>query len=228
MLTLNLSAYSFPHRQPGDHYIAICSPNLEWLWQPNSKYGIYADYALANWHDLPQMLHKIHLEHPTCRLILDFDVHGDKEGTGLFLQYDVSDTQLVESRANFGYIVNCIDSEFVKHKPIVMFESCFAGRAYKHTIRENEITDPKDCVFNYPTVPKYHIYGAGDNFAVWANPMYYQYRLDIKICRVDLRDYDTLGKDKPLLPLEPEDSDGMSPTTIKLKQIYESVELILH
>lgn len=133
-------------------------------------------------------------------LILDVTVHGDS--TGLHLHRDTE----YKDRASFGFVLNHIQKKCGNHNVLVLFESCYAGRAYRNTIRGSVPLDASDRIENYANLPNFPVYGAGDNFATAGGPvMFCQYQHNFRKWWVDLREYDPKGMNRAIHPIETRD-----------------------
>lgn len=165
------------------------------------------------------MLKDIATKSGTRPILLDVHVHGIEEG--LYLQEDVTSQLMYSDRANMGYLVSEIEKAFVGRKFSVLCESCFAGRAYKYTIRDSVRDGCYDNITNYDHVPPFPIYGTGDNFANVGPLMYLQWKYNFRKYWVDLRAYDPKGQNKALSPKESEPDFLYSKTSLDIARIWQ-------
>lgn len=182
--------------ESNEYVIVIASQDLVHLWTRFPKYRRDMLAFPKDWEELPGILQRALKYTGNKPLLIDFHVHGNSDGLHLQTDRGYSD------RASFGYVVNKVKEAVGDRKVTVLFESCYAGRAYKHTIRGAFSMRSKDNIEDCAEIPDFPIYGAGDSFSVWGPVVYVQYIHHIKAFWIDLRDYDPKGKNRKCLPLE--------------------------
>lgn len=222
LLVLPAVAVQRQPASPSEYIAVIASHDLSVHWSdefPQFKRDYYIEPN--DFNELGPVLDDIVKQAAGKPIYLDFEVHGDDSG----LQIRWDDHHGI-SDANMGYIVHQIEKHCAGKLSLVTFESCYAGRAYKNTIRGVK-PDGKERIYNYPTVPSFAIYGTGDNHGVIGQPMYLQHMHGERNWWVDLRDYDQLGKNKPLHAKEKDSrvsiwGTAMSETTYAIYQYVES------
>ena len=216
-----LQAYAL---EPDAYVVAFVSPDLcNFFW--SGKYR--PDYLIGveNWSSLPEILREVKEKSGDKVILLDFHVHGNTIGDGLWLQTrNESNIVVHTSRASFGYVLNTIERELAGKRILLFFETCYAGRAYKNSIRGAvKYNDPgkanEELLEDYLKVPPYPIYGPGDSFSTISQMMYIQLIYNFRRWWVNLVDYDKLGKNIPLLPVEKEHS-GWSKSTLEMLQTW--------
>lgn len=205
----------------------IASQNLQWmLHQRVGKYHFDYEAAPLFWEDVPAHLEKIAKAAGSRPILLDFYVHGND--SGLYLEGSrVRYFKLEETsdRASFGWVLQQVD-KYLKDKPFtLLFESCYAGRAYHNTIRGDLPGTPLDNVADYKTIPPYPVWGMGDSFSGIGPMMYLQWKYNFRRWWIDLREFDSLGKNKKIAPEEPEiytvGTEHYSQTTWDIKKVWE-------
>lgn len=173
-------------------YLAVfCNPgfNSEWV-----KYKPDLFFQASKWEDFENFLLIVKKRAGNRPVVIDIDSHGND--SGLWLEYkDIYGVPFSDG-ASVGYIAKKIQDSKIKQKRLkVLLEACFAGRAYKFTIRNNKNLSADYC--NFEKIPKYPIYGIGDSHPNFGNLIYLQYRYNFQTYFVDLRSYEyTNLKDK--------------------------------
>lgn len=196
----------------------IDDPSLNWMY-----YKVESDYkiTLEDWNDFDIVLDSIKESAKGKPILLSLMVHGGD--SGLFFQWEENYSNTRHSdRASFGYVIKQIKKHLGSQVKLVVVESCYSGRAYKNTIRNNVVMSLADNIDDYESIPDIPIYGIGSASSNCGPLVYLQLRDKFRIpnCFQDLRDYDNLQK-KPR-ELDPyEDSDIKSPTLDKLKEIWK-------
>lgn len=221
------SSAAFPQPAPTDPYIAmIVTRNLRWMLHQKEKYQFDYECAPLEWDQLPAELDQIVSKAGTRPIVLDLYVHGNDAGLYLVEQTGtIYQSEEHSDRASFGWVANLIKQKFAGHHFMVMTEACYSGRAYKNTIRGGTMQSPYDNIEDCPGVPSFPIFGTGDSFSAVGPIMYLQWKHNFRRFWVDLREYDPLGKDKPLSLKEPckykVGDEWYSQTTLKIKRIWE-------
>lgn len=205
----------------------IVSRNLKWMLYENPQYKFDFVAAPQTWDEIPKILQKIKSQAGDRPILLDFFVHGNEQGLHLVEVTGNIFLGVIEyhDRATFGWVLGTVERELSGSRIALLFESCFSGRAYKKTIRGAGFYSPYDNVGDYLVVPGFPIYGAGDSFSCVGPIMYLQWQYQFQKYWVDLRDYDPLGKDRKLLPIEKDivtiDGEEYSATTLDIKKIWD-------
>ena len=174
------------------------------------------------WDDFPAELKEIADKAGQRPIVLDLLVHGWSDGLYLF-DTDVVPGMVIQTsdRASMGWVLREIGDKLRGHEVTVLFESCFSGMAYHNTIRGAVKQGPYDNISDYPIVPTFPVWGAGSNFSVVGPIMYIQWKYNFRRWFVDLRQYDSLGPNKPVGVMEKEDPvTGLSKTTSEIQQVW--------
>lgn len=173
-----------------DHkYLAVFStPGFERFWKIEP-----VDYRVTarDWSQLDQFLMYTAMHAHGREVILDIDVHGDENGLYLQWMERYGSMSFVESRrATVGYLFSKIDQYFPQGNVTVLLEACYAGRAYKNTIRNN-LPVPGDAVADYVSTPAYPVWGVGNETSNFGNHIYLQYKYpDQRMFFEDMRNYE--------------------------------------
>lgn len=191
-------------------YVAVISSrNIAWFFEDYPKYKTDAFIELSQWDNLPLALQYISKHAGNNPIFLDFMVHGDPGG--LYVDNNSDDGY---DRASMGYILNNINKYLKDKKITIHFESCYAAAAYRNTIRGAKPRCDLDNIEDLNYMPLTPVYGIGDGFSGSGPWMYLQTKYHFKKWWVDLRDWDPLGKNKPLaFPERKGEKSDFSPTT---------------
>lgn len=138
-----------------------------------------------DWKSFPAFLKVVESEtRPGETINLVLDVHGDQFLTIVPENGNVSD-------ASFGYVVSNIEKILKDRKVRLFCEACFAGNAYRDSIRNNLPCYPQ---FNGECnhVPKFPIYGIKSGGLSYGNVVWQQFYYNRIVNFVDLRIYETL------------------------------------
>lgn len=119
-----------------------------------------------------------------------------------------------------GFVLNHIEKYLDTKTLLLSFEACFSGDAYKNTIRGAKVVNPEDNIEDHLTVPSYPIYGVGQGYSNIGPIEYLSVRHRFYRYFKDLRQWDRLGRNKPLKPEEEETFEGLSITTENILSIY--------
>jgi hypothetical protein len=126
-----------------------------------------------------------------------------------------------DDRASMGYILNRVQKHLKGRDVIVLFESCHPASAYKNTIRGATVIDKSDNIEDFRGVPQFSVWGVGDGFSSIGPIMYIQLKYNFRKWFVNLVEYDSLGKNKPLKQPEEETFEDLSPTTENIGWVWE-------
>lgn len=187
-------------KETGTFVAVICSHDLMIHW--NGTFP--TDYLISpnTWDELDAVLDDIIIKAHGQPIFLDYMVHGDE--TGLQIRWSHDGREGTVDNATMGYVLNHTWQHLRNRRAMICFESCYAGRAYKNTIRGWHSNDPEENVEDYQGVPSFPVYGTGDDHDVIGQPMYLQYVHRVRRWWVDLRVYDNEGIGKPLSPKQME------------------------
>lgn len=165
-------------------FIAVfCNDTLEKPWYKQNPDLLY---LAKSWSNLDDFLLLVREQAKNRPILIDIDCHG--EDGGLYIQYDLDKDEFFTERASVGFVLNRIESYIRKDKLTVLFEACYAGRAYKNTLKNNKfITLYGD---NYRgDRPSYPVYGIGSSYKNISNFIFLQYKYKVRPYFVDLRRY---------------------------------------
>lgn len=203
-----------------DAFVAVvATKNRAWMWTQFPKYK--PDYFAAprDWDELPRILAEIKVKAAGRPIVLDFHVHGNDEG--LYLVEDLKKDKTYSDRASMGWVLLQTSDKLRGSPVLLLFESCYAGRVYKLTIRGAKVQSPADNIADFRGVPQFPVFGLGDNFKGVGQYMFLQWRHNFRKHWVNLVDYDPLGKNQALKAKEPEPDDDYSETTKQLNYEWD-------
>jgi hypothetical protein len=204
---------------PNVYTAVICSSDLRKPWfDRHPSFGVDSIYTPVDWSSLDKILGDIKAKAGSQTIYLDFAVHGNYDG--LWLCSDKTD-----NAATFGYVVNHIETQMKGIRAVILFESCYAGAAYKLTIRGKRYSNNPDYFAeDCSHIPTFPCWGTGDNFQTIGPIMYLQVKHNIRSWALDLREYDPSGANRALQAPETAKGDKLTPTTAKIKQIIDALD----
>jgi hypothetical protein len=201
-----------------EYYFAVySSKDLLDVWLIDKYYPdlLYQSDSWTNFGKFLTLARKCSKNKP---LLIDLDVHGNDGGLAL-----KAEDRKIKSLASFGYVITEIEKVLKGKKFVLLVESCYAGNAYKNTIRNNNpefLIGLKQGIeafmTDYKKVPYFPIYGTGSGYSNVGNTMFLQYRYRYRKYWVDLRVYENM----PAAEHESEDDSGWSKTTKDILKDY--------
>jgi len=202
----------------GPYTATIASADLSWIWgHPQNKVDYFA--VPRDWDDLPVLLQRIAIDSGGRPIVLDFHVHGYDRGLILCQERPIPLPSYMD-RCTFGWLLNQIETALAGRSVAVLMESCYAGRAYHYSIRNETMISPRDNIGDYEGIPSFPIYGTGDSFSNVGNIMFLQWKYRFRNWWVSLSDYDPEGLNRPLMSIESTDADGYSVTSRAMKKVW--------
>lgn len=167
-------------------YLAVfCNPGnfvLSWV-----HYKPDLIYTACDWNQLDDFL-KLAKERAHGRHIdLDIEAHGSRY---LTLQYmDNCTGTPVTKHATMGYVLNHVEKVLGTKNFTLIFEACYGGYVYKHTIRDNKPAEAGEDVLieDHKGVPTYPIFGGSYSCMNINNFIYLQYKSHMAVVICDLR-----------------------------------------
>lgn len=118
-------------------------------------------------------------------IVLDMQVHGWDD----LIVYS-SESDYTGEHASMGYVLNKIDRTLNTHKLTLLFESCYGGYVYHHSIRNNKIK--REYFEDFNAIPNFPIYGMSAHTSNYNNLIYMQYYYGIRPFFKDLREYEAM------------------------------------